>query len=819
MNNLLFDLRFAARQLIRQPAFTLFAVLTLALGIGANTAIFSVINTVLLKPLPYRDPDRIVMLWTDNPSMKLGFPELPPTPPDLLEWREQAKSFEQIAGFRPRTADLAEFGDPERVGGVQTTANFFSVLGIQPKHGRLFTPEEERDGAAKVAVISHALWQRRFGGDLGVLGKRVSINRGTHEIIGVMPAGFHFPRGPEMPAAYGLLAKTDVWTPYAEPAKYWQDHSSRDYVAMGRLKPDVTVGQAQAEMVAIAARQAAAYPASHTGWTVNLRALSRQVAGGTRPVLLALLGAVAFVLLIACANVANLLLCRSAGRRKEMAVRAAIGAGRARVIRQLLTESVLLAALGGVAGLLLGALGLKLILAISPANIPRLHETSLEGSVLVFTVLVSLATGILFGLAPAWSTSRANLAEVLNSGARGGAVAGRPRAHALLVTGEIAMVVVLLVGAGLMIQSFLHLQAVDPGFKPQQVLAFDVSLFGDRYQGDERVIQFHQQVRERLAALPGVRSVAAISSLPLGGSENLGFLQVEGAPPVVPGQEPAAEDRKVTPGYFAALGITFTRGRDFTAQDGPNQPRVCIVNEALAREHFLGTDPLGKRIRLGGPNEPGPLVTIVGVTRNVRGASLETRSRAQVCFPLAQAPQNEMTIVVRGEAGGAESLERSIRAALKAIDPALPPANFRAMENLVVNALARPRFGTSLLGAFAAIALILTLIGLYGVVAYAASQRTREIGIRMALGAKAGDVLALIIRQGMKPALIGLAIGIAGALAATRLLATQLYDIKATDPVTFAGVGAFLLLTTLAACWVPARRATRVDPMVALRQE
>ena len=816
------DIRYGARMLCKNPGFTGAVVLTLALGIGANTAIFSVVNSVLLKQLPYPHPERITMVWAGNPALNLGN-DLPPEALDLPEWRNQAHAFEKIAAFRPRPVDLSEQGDLERVESVDVTANLFPLLGRLPLLGRNFAVEEEQPGNDKVAIISHRLWLERFGSDTNLLGQFITVNRERRKVIGIMPPQFTFPRG----AWFDLASRPEIWMPLAEGADYWhhnEDHIKHDYAVVGRLKAGVPLRQAQAEMDAIAARQAMEHPVSHGGWTVHLRPLALQMGGGMRRVLFLLLGVVAVVLLIACANVANLLLCRASARRKEMAVRAAIGAGRGRVLRQLLIECLLLSSLGGGFGLLIGVWETQLIQKFNLAHIPGLDETGLDSAVLAFTGIVSLATGILFGLMPARHASRINLAEALNAAARSGDSKSGSRAHSLLVGLEVALSFVLLAGAGLMLKSLLRLEGVDPGFNPRQVAAFELSLSGAEYRNEARARLFFREVRARITALPGVQHVASVSTLPLSGSGNLQGLIIEGQPILTPTRSRTPTmAQAVSPGYFATMGVTLLRGRDFTEDDTLLKPIVCIVNETLARSFFPGVDPLGKRIRLGDgtPDEANnPFGTIIGVVRDVRGFALQIQPKPEAYFSLEQDNYNNtLTFVVRSDAAVATAPRRAIRSEMKSLDAALPVANYRTMERVVADAVARPRLSTVLFGLFALTALLLTVVGLYGVVAYAASQRFREIGIRIALGAQARQVLFLVIRQGMLPALIGLVLGMAGAVALTRLLTNQLYEVKSTDPLTYCAVAGGLRLITLVAGWVPARRAAGLDPLAALRCE
>jgi putative ABC transport system permease protein len=819
------DARFGLRMLRKNPGFATAAVLTLAIGIGANTAIFSVINGILFRPLPFPEPDRIVMLWGNSSTLIVGTQELPAEALDLPEWRAQTRSFEQIAAFRPSQADISGEGEPERLPGVQVTGNLFLLLGTKPMLGRTFTAEEEQPGTDKVAVISHALWMRRFGGDTNLLGQSITINGERRTVVGIMPPGFSFPPGAEMPSLYNFLPLPELWLPLAEPSDFWhhdENRVNRTLIAIARIKSNVTLAQAQSEMNALAMRQAREHPTSHAGWTIALRPLPLQVAGGTRAILFLLFGVVTLVLLIACANVASLLLCRSTARRREMAVRAAVGAGRGRIIRQLLTESLVLSILGGALGLLFAVWAIRLLPSFSPPGIPPLDEITVDGHLLAFTAIIALITGVSFGLVPAWSGSGIDLTRSLTANSRIGMAADRHSVHRLLVVGEVALAVILLTGAGLMIKSFMRLRTVEPGFDPSRVAAFELKLTGERYENETRVRQFFHEAREKLAHLAGVRSVAAVAHLPLGASVEITGLIVEGRPLPTPAARVPTQIQVVTPGYFATMGITLLRGRDFTEEDTANAPLVCIINETLARSAFRGVDPLGKRIRLGDgtPDEVNnPFLSIIGVARDVRGIALEVQPNPEVYFPLGVVQRKAMTFTVRAEAAGFTTLEKAVRAQMKSIDPALPVANYCAMEGLVSNALARPRFSTLLFGLFAAIALMLTIVGVYGVVAFGAAQRTREIGIRIALGARPRSILGLIIGQGMLPVLAGLGAGLAGALGLTRFMSNQLYEVKAADLATFGAVAVILLTTALLACWLPARRAAKVDPMTALRYE
>lgn len=815
------DVRYGSRTLRRQPVFTLVAILTLALGIGANTVMFSVVNGVLLRPLDFPEPERLVMIWTDNPTHQLGFHEFPAANSDLPEWRATATSFAEIAGYQSTSsADLSEDGDPERIGAVEVTANLLPTLSIQPLIGRHLSLQEEQPGHDQVAIISYDLWQRRYGGVEEILDKTITVNQVRRRIIAVLPPHFNFPRATEMPQVYNLPEKTDLWMPLAKDASFWQKRTQRGPVCLvARLKPGVTLTQAQAEMEKIAANQATFYPDTHQGWQVWLTPLFNQVIGQTRVPLLVLLSAVGILLLIACANLTSLLLAKGASRRREIAVRAAIGAGRFRIIRQLLTESVLLGLLGGGFGLLFGYWGLHILLIFIPSSVPRLEDVSLDGRVFLFTASISLLTGVLFGLAPAWQAARLNLVGALKNSTQTNT---RQRAginsHGLLVSAQIALVAVLLVAAILMLKSFRRLMTVDPGFTAQGVATFQLALPWARYSDDAQRAQFYQQAQSRLRSLPGVQQVGAISRLPLSSSENMNYIAIEGAESAPRGQEPLAEDHLITPGYFDAMGMRLVSGRDFNEVEGIDKPLVAIVNETLARKFFPDGKAIGKRIKWILDDKEWR--TIVGVVRDVRGRALDVEPRPQFYHPFAESPtEDEMSFAVRADAAALPSLRHAIQQELKQLDPTIPAANFRMMPELLTRAIARPRFSSLLLSLFAALALLLAFVGLYGVMAHGVTQRRREIGIRIAIGAQRRNVLAMIIRQGMRPVLIGMVVGLGAAFAFTRVLASQLYEVSPTDSGTFALVAIGLFTVALTACYIPARRATQIDPVKTLRLE
>jgi predicted permease len=799
------DLRYAARMSVKNPGFTVVAVLALALGIGTNTAIFSVVNAVLLRPLPYKDSERLVHVFRTQPPITRG----PISRPDFLEWRSQQQVFQEIGAYYTEAFNMTGGGEAERVGGARVTGNFFSLFAAAPAAGRLLLPADDEAGGP-VAVVSHGMWQRRFGGDPELTGKTLTLNGESYTVVGVTPPDFNFP------------GRSEIWV----PAKLAEDKRVRgsNYLrVVARLRDGVPAEQARAQMNQVAAALAQQYPENNANLSVAVVPLLEDQVRDIRSVLLILFGAVAFVLLIACTNVANLQLARATVRQKEIAVRMALGAGRGRVIRQLLTESVLLALLGGALGVALAAWGTRLLVALAPANLPRIKEVSLDWRVLGFTLLVSVLTGVVFGVAPALQISKTNLNDVLKEGTRG-AASGGPRGVALrrvLVVAEVALSLVLLISAGLLVASIRRLTAVNPGFDTQNLLTANVS-FPRKPPGDkaadrvQEAANFLTEVQRRVRALPGVEAVGAINDLPVTGNSSVnGDFSVEGRAPHRPGEAPVAEFRLVTPDYFRAIGVPVLKGRAFGEADGPQGPVPVMVNETLARRFFPGEDPLGKRLLVldGQPHE------IIAVVGDARQWGLDRPPDPEIYFSYMQkAFGPNTTLVVRTSVEPA-SLGAAVRGTVREVSRDAPVNVVRTMGQVLAESTAQRRFNTTLMLAFAAVALLMAAIGLYGVISYSVAQRAQEIGVRMALGAQARNILRMVLWQGVKLALFGVAIGLLGALALTSVLAGLLYGVSATDPLTFLGGSVLITVIALLACYVPARRATKIDPLVALRYE
>jgi putative ABC transport system permease protein len=813
MESLWQDMRYGVRMLLKRPGFTLVAVLALALGIGANSAIFSVVNAVLLRPLPFEDPERLVMVWERRPRQNRD--AVPASPADFIDWQQQNQVFERMTAHMTRAFNLTGAGEPEQIIGQLVTPDFFNVLGVKAALGRTLLPEVDKPGGERAVVLSHALWQRRFGGDRNLVGQSIRLNDESFTVVGIMPPEFQYPEAnSEMWAASRGVAPETTLPGNPDPATIRSLHYLN---VLARLKPGVTRAQAQAEMETISSRLESQYPDANTGHTTRVVSLHEQLVGDVRAALLVLLGAVGFVLLIACANVANLLLARATARQKEMSIRTALGAGRLRLIRQMLTESLLLSLAGGAVGLMLALWGVDLLVALSPEDLPRLKEVGLDGRVVGFTLAVSVLTGMIFGLAPALQVSKQDLGVALKESGRSSTGGfGRRRTRNLLVVSEVALALVLLIGAGLMVRSFWRLQGVDPGFNPQNVLTMELSLSASKYAKEEQMADFYKQVIGRIETLPGVESVGATWMLPLSGQDAGSGLEVEGRPAASPGEGTRSAFSSITPRYFRTMEIPLIRGRDFTDQDTATAPGVVIINESFARRFFPGEDPLGRRLRRGAPDSPW--LTVVGIVGDVKHTSLTDEPRTEMYLAALQTPFPFMNVVVR-TASDPTSLMAAIRQEVWAVDRDQPVASVDTMQHLVANSVAGARFNTLLFGVFATVAMILSAVGIYGIMAYSVIQRTQEIGIRMALGAGRHDIIRMVVGQGMTLALVGVVIGLLAAFALTRVMSSLLYGVTATDPLTFAGVSLGLTVVALVACYIPARRATKVDPMVALRYE
>lgn len=811
MQTILQDLRYGMRLLLKKPGFTVIAVLTLALGIGANTAIFSVVNAVLLRPLPLLEPDRLATFWLSAPEKGLTEVNVPQGLFSL--YRERSHAFESMAAYDTGSLSLTGAGEPERLSCANVTFDYFSVLGREPQFGRAFLPQEDAPGANNVAILSYELWQRRFGGDSAILGKPINLNNRPTTVVGVMAPGFDFPH----PAERSDFPRIELWVPLGlDPhnVSYW------NYSVVGRLTRGVTIADAQREIAALSDDffREHNFPTSDIGTIAVVVPLTQKITGAVRTQLLMLLGAVGFVLLIACSNIANLLLVRATSRSREMAIRNCLGASRRRIIGQLLIESLLLSLIGAAGGLLLAAWGVEGIKSWSAANIPRLDQVRFDWAVLLFTAGAAVLTGLVCGLAPALRASRVNLQEALKEGARGTASGSSKRLNNAFVIAQIALSLVLLIGAGLLLTSFRKLLSVDPGFRSENVLSGRLELPENKYAAPVQVRNFYNQLIERVRNLPGVRAAGLCNVVPFSGGG-------DGEEFTVEGQEAGPGDpvqvtwfRSATPGYFLATGIPILKGRVFADSDTETSQRVAIVDEKIARTYWPNEDPIGKRVRVGRANIGNPWLTVVGVVASVKNRKLDEDARFYLYQPFSQSIDRETSLVIRSEKNP-EALIAAVRGEVQALDPELPLYKVETLEQAVARSLSTKRLTNLLLAGFAATALLLAALGIYGVMSLNVTSRINEFGIRLALGAQPRDLLRLVISQGMSLALTGVALGLAVAFGLTRFLESLLFGVSSTDPTTFAVVALLLTGVALLACYVPARRATRVDPMAALRYE
>jgi putative ABC transport system permease protein len=808
------DIRYAVRGFIRRPGFAVVAMLTLAIGIGANTAMFSVVNGALLRPLPYEEPDRLALIW--ETFERAGMDAVPFSEADFLDYRDQTETLSHMAMFRRlEDAVLVGDGEPEVLNAQMVTPSLFPMLGAGALIGRVFDPEEEEPGRDAVALLSHAFWQDRFGGAGDVVGRTINLSERSYTVVGVMPRDFQFPP----PVSFGDLmisSQPDLWVPFALDGAN-ADRMRHAFFVLGRAKDGVDLARVDTEMSAIAARVAEANPQTNTGVGARIVPVHEQSVATIRSALLVLLAAVGFVLLIACTNVANLLLARAGGRQREIAVRVAVGAGRSRLVRQLLTESMLMAFAGGAIGFLFAVIGTRALFRLNPMDLPVMFDTGLDLRVLAFTFAVTGITGMAFGLIPALQTTKTDLQAGLKEGSRSTTDQGQLRMKNLLIVGEIAVALMLLVGAGLMIKSFDRLQSVDPGFDPENVLTFLVPLSEARYPEAEQRRVFIDAVVENIGGLPGVHRVGGVTNLPLTVNRTGSSYTVEGEPPPEPGEFRIAEFRTVTPGYFEAMGMPLLSGRGFSNLDGPDAQSVVVINETLAGRHWDGEDPIGKQITGSVNGDNGPH-TVVGIVSDVRFFGLDVPPEPMIYRPNAQASNRGMWISVRAT-GNPEALGNASRRAVWQVDPNVPVEQMETMRSRFADSIAKPRFTAQLFTGFGLVALFLAALGIYGVMSFAVAQQTKDIGIRMAFGAEPGKLLAMVLTRGLTLAGVGVGLGLLGAFGATRLMQSLLYDVSATDPGTFAAVGSVLLGVAALATYLPARRATKVNPVDALRGE
>jgi putative ABC transport system permease protein len=807
MDTLRQDINYACRRLFRSPGFTAVAVVTLALGIGANSAIFSVVNAVLLRPLPYAEPERLVGLHHFSEGTISSM-----SGPNFTDLRAMSKTMVDAAVYTRSRVILTGQGEPVRLDGARVSAGIFNVLGVPPILGRTFNADENQPGRNNVTILSYGLWQQRFGGDKKIVGRNITLDGISIQVVGVMPKGFSYP------------ANRVLWMPIEYTKEFTTTQRASWYLTgVGRARPGISIAQVIAEVRGIGEQLAAQYPDQNEGVGLAAVPLHEDTVGNIRKAVLVLLGAVGLVLLIACTNVANLLLARAAAREGEMAVRSALGAGRGRLVRQLMTESLILGIVGGGLGLLLAVWGVDALISLEPQGIARLSEVRIDRGVVLFTIGLSLVTGMLFGIVPAFQATRTSMAGTLKEMGRGTvSTRGGARVRGALVIAEMALAVMLLTGAGLLVRSFTRLASVDPGFRAAQALTFELSLPDSRYDEEPRQIAFFQQLLPRLRALPGVESVAGVTSLPLTGASFVLSFQVDGRPRLPTSQQPAMDVRVTTPDYFQTMGISLKRGRFFTADDRLGSPQVVVITESAVRHYFPTEDPLGKKIVLGwgrGKDKPRAGGVVVGIVGDVKDSGLDEADPPELYLPFDQWPVQGMSLIMKTSVPPA-SLGEAARRTVYAVDSNMPVANVRTLEQIVARSISQPKFYMTLLAVFAAVALVLAAIGIFGVLSYAVAQRTREIGIRMALGAQQRSVLTLIVMQAMMLAVAGVAIGTVCALVLSRsLVATLLFSTSPHDAVTFVVVAALLAVVALASSYIPARRATRVDPIVTLRAE